>query len=374
MARFELPTLDHLRELGEPREHAITIYARTSPSPDEREGSRLNAKSAFDSAIRTLRDKGLRHNEEEVLREQWEKVVGDDAWGHLSRSLAIFLEPDHVEVFALPNQLENQLQVGRYFDLGQIARAVSTPQTAYALTLSANGWNLWEATATTIATEIELREDHGPDASESAKPASRRTNGFSSRLEGDEGKKVLLEQYAHRVAEAVRSELGHLDPHGTRPLFVFAADPLLDLYRNLESTRRVVAVHGNPDDLRADQVDSTIREHMPAINAEINTALVDRIADGVARGTVATDVADIAKAATLGAVATFVYDFTVDILGRIDSQTGDLTYTDDGYDLLSKIVITVLTNGGEVIPVRADEITHTLWNRTAIASLRHPLT
>ena len=133
MARFELPTLDALRELGEPRENAITIYAETSPAPDERDGSVLNVKSAFDRAIRSLRDNGIRHAGESALREQWDKVLGDEAWMRLSRSLALFVSPDRADVYVLPNRLENQMQVGTYFDLGQLVRAVVTPQSALSL-------------------------------------------------------------------------------------------------------------------------------------------------------------------------------------------------------------------------------------------------
>ena len=46
-----------------------------------------------------------------------------------------------------------QTQMGAYFDIGQLVRAVMTPQEAYALTLSANGWNLWRATAAARALE-----------------------------------------------------------------------------------------------------------------------------------------------------------------------------------------------------------------------------
>ena len=244
MARFTLPTLDDLKELGAPRENAITIYAETSPAPDARDTSYLNAKSAFDQGIRTLRETGIRHAVEESLRAQWEKVRSDEVWGRLSRSVAIFLTPDQVEMFALPNRLENQSQVGSYFDLGQIVRAVTASQSAFGLTLSANGWNLWEATATTVATELELSGEHAVDAADATNRATIRDRGHVRRLVGDEGKKVLLEQYAKRVAEAVKAELAPRDPHGERPLFLFAADPLLDLYRNVESTRRVVAVPG----------------------------------------------------------------------------------------------------------------------------------
>ena len=48
------------------------------------------------------------------------------------------------------------------------------------------------------------------------------------------------------------------------------------------------------------------------------------------------------------AVSTLVYDFTVDILGHLDDSTGAITYDDGqgGYDLLSRIVVTVLDRGG----------------------------
>lgn len=374
MARFELPTLDALRELGEPRENAITIYAETSPAPDERDGSVLNVKSAFDRAIRSLRDNGIRHADESALREQWDKVLGDEAWMRLSRSLAVFVSPDRADVYVLPNRLENQMQVGTYFDLGQLVRAVVTPQSAYALTLSANGWNLWEATPTTVASEMDLRGEYGTDAADATNRATIRDRGHVRRLVGDEGKKLLLEQYAHRVAEAVATELDHVDPNAARPLFLFAADPLLDLYRNAEKRRRVMVVAGNPDELRADQIDSAIRRLLPALNAEQHNARVARIADGAGKGLVATDLVDVARAAANGAVATLVYDFTVDILGHLDNATGELTYADDGYDLLSKIVVTVLDRGGDVLAVRADEIDHPIWNGQALAGLRYPLT
>ena len=92
-----------------------------------------------------------------------------------------------------------------------------------------------------------------------------------------------------------------------------------------------------------------------------------------ARGLVATDVADIARAAVAGAVSTLVYNFTVDILGRLDDTTGEVSYGDDGYDLLSRIAVIVLDKDGEVIAARPEEITADIWNNTAVAALRFPL-
>jgi hypothetical protein len=193
------------------------------------------------------------------------------------------------------------------------------------------------------------------------------------RLVGDEGKKVLLETYAKRVAEAVQSELGHADASASVPLFLFATDPLLDLYRGVDRKRQIIAVPGAPDELRPDRIDNAIREALSTLNAQRNNSRVDVIANGVGRGLVATDVADIARAAVAGAVSTLVYNFTIDILGRLDDTTGEVGYGDDGYDLLSRIAVIVLDKDGEAIAARPEEITAGIWNNTAVAALRFPL-
>ncbi|MCB0951059.1 MAG: hypothetical protein KDB44_17660 [Mycobacterium sp.] len=373
MTRYQLPDTADLSRLGEPHEHAITVYAETLPGPDHRENNLLTAKSAVDRALRTIRDGGARHAVEQQLRDRWQEIADSDLWARLSRSLAIFIADDVHEVFVLPNALKNQSQTGSYFDIGQLVRAVTTPQEAYALTLSANGWNLWRATASTRAEELPLTDDYAGDVAEATNRATVRDRGYARRLVGDEGKKVLLHTYAKRVSEAVESELGQLDPSSRRPLFLFATDPLLDLYRALDHKREIVAVPGASDELRPDQIDVTIRESLSARNAERTNKLVDDIGDGVSRGLVATDIVDIGRAAVAGAVSTLVYDFTVDILGRLDDSNGKVTYADDGYDLLSRIAVTVLDHGGEVIAVRPDEITAGIWNGTAVAGLRFAL-
>ncbi|MGB0878254.1 MAG: hypothetical protein ACPHCN_10415 [Mycobacterium sp.] len=373
MTRYQLPDTADLSRLGEPHEHAITVYAETSPAPDQRENSLLTAKSAVDRALRSIRERGASHAVEQQLRDRWKDIAESDLWLRLSRSLAIFIADDFHEVFVLPNALQNQSQVGAYFDIGQLVRAVTTPQAAYALTLSANGWNLWRATASTRAEELPLVGEHAADVSEATNRATVRDRDHVRRLVGDEGKKVLLETYAKRVGEAVESELGHVDSSSSRPLFLFATDPLLDLYRSFDHKREIVVVPGAPDTLRPDQIDAAIRESLPALNARHTNKRVNDIGDGVSRGLVATDIVDIGRAAADGAVATLVYDFTVDILGRLDDADGSVTYDDDGYDLLSRIAITVLDKGGEVIAVRPDEITADIWNGTAVAGLRFAL-
>ncbi len=376
-AQYQLPTLDDLTRLAEPHELAITIYVATSPIVSERTTSQTTAKSAFDACIEKVRDAGMRHSTETVLRQQWESVVNDELWSRMSSSLAIFVSEDSAEVFVLPNDLTNQHQVARYFDLGQLVRTVTAPQQAYALTLSSNGWHLWGATATTRAAKLELTGSYPTDAADATHRESVRGPQPSNRSTGDEARKQLLEMYAKRVADAVDSELGRLDPKGEAPLFLFATDPLLDLYRSVDKRRKIIPVPGGPDELKDFQIDEKIRDRLTGLNAERISARLEKIGNDVAAGLVLSDVGDIARAAVAGAVDVLVYDFVVDILGRLDDVSGEVTYaggdTSDAYDLLSRIAMKVMAGGGEVIAVRRDEVSADVWNGTTVAHLRYPL-
>ena len=374
MPRFHLPDVADLLRLGEPREYAITIYAETAPGPDQRDTGHVTAKSAFDRAIRELREHGVPPDVEQRLRLQWQQISESELWLQLSRSLAIFIADDFHEVYVLPNALVTASQVGTYFDIGQLMRAVTTPQEAFALTLSGNGWNLWRATATTRAEELPLVGEHPVDVADATNRATVRDRDHVRRLVGDEGKKLLLETYAKRVADAVAAELGRIDPAAKTPLFVFATEPLLGLFRGLEHRYDTVPVPGAPDELRPDQIDDAIRTSLAEVNAARTSAVADKAGDGVARGLAATDLADIGRAAVAGAVSTLIYDFTGDVLGHLDDGTGQVTLDDGGYDLVSRIALTVLDKGGDVIAVRPGEVDADIWNGTALASLRYALT
>ncbi|GED98506.1 baeRF11 domain-containing protein [Gordonia crocea] len=372
MARYEFPTTAELIEMGAPQENAVTVYLPATAA--EHEVAKTTVKSSMDEAIRTLRERGANHALETAFRERSAEILADDCWHRLSRSLAIFSTAEKAEIFVVPNNLAHQLQVSKYFDLGQFVRAVAGPQDAYALTVSAHGWNVWHASADEVAHEFEIDAEGIGDVAEATNRATVRGRAAVRRLQGDEGNKVLLESYAKQVAETVGLALNRDDPTGQRPLFLFAADPLQDMVGHVGfGTREVVVVPGSPDELRADQIDEAIRSRLDGINAARASTTVNTIADGVGKGLVATDLVDIARAAVGGSVDTLVYDFTVDVLGRLHNDTGALEYSDDGYDLLSRIAIVVLANGGTVVPVRAADIDAEIWNGTAVARLRHPL-
>lgn len=379
----QLPSSEDLDRLSARTEHAVTVYVPTSPNPQERRVSQTTVKSAVDDAIRRLKQDGAPHAVVEKLRAQWESVDRDsELWGTLSSSLAIFLAPDINEVFVLPNSLLPQSQLADYFDLGQLLRSVTFPHEAYALTLSANGWGLWHATTEARIIQVELDGDHPEDAADATNRDSIRGRDKNRGLVGDEGKKTLLDAYARRVAEAVTDELNRRRPAADTPFFVFGVEPLLSQFTE-HFGRKVIQVQGAAERLSPDQLDEGVRRELGRVHAERADARLHAIADTVSSGLVATELDDIATAATRGLVHTLLFNFTVDIYGRIDEAAGTvervgpgqqaLTGGDAAYDLLSQIALMVLRQGGTVLAVRDDEVSHLIWNSVAVAQLRAPL-
>ena len=78
MTRYQLPDIADLIRLGDRHERAITVHAETSPNPDERENSLLQAKSAVDRALRTIRAGGAWHATEEQLRSRRAEIAESD--------------------------------------------------------------------------------------------------------------------------------------------------------------------------------------------------------------------------------------------------------------------------------------------------------
>jgi hypothetical protein len=384
-ARYELPKPEDFVRLSQRHDYAVTIYAETSPVVGEREASFTRVKSAYDASVEDIKRAGASFAVREWFRTQWEEIAADDElWGNLTASLALFVAPDGVEIFALPNRLETQRQVASYFDLGQLFRSITFPQRAFALLVSANEWSLWLATDTERATRLDVADHHPADVSEATHRGPDGGADNVRRLIGEEGKKVLLDAYAKRVSDAVVAELKQRGEDSRQIVFVFAAEPLLSMLtaRGL-GVWRVLPVPGAPDRLESADIDRALRERLAQLNAAEVQRRVEEIADEVSSGRVETQLAVIARAAAESAVDTLVFDFGVDVFGTLDPDSGEIALAPAGermmadgseaYDLLSAVAVTVAGRGGTVLAVREGEVTSPLWNGESLARLRYPL-
>jgi hypothetical protein len=383
--QYTLPHAEDFSRLAQRRAHAISIYVATSPVIAERERSFTATKSAFDEALERIKASDAPTAVRVAFENEWRAIAADEQlWGRLAASLAIFVAPDVSEIFVLPNRLEDQLQVSDYFDIGQLLRAVTFPQEAYAVLLSVNEWSLWFATASDRAARqsVEVDAPKNFDEAEAREPIQGREE--MGRLVGGEGRNALLKSYARRVNDAVTAELTRRDPAESHVVFLFAAEPLLSMFTGLGVHRRtVLPVPGASDRLGAAQIDAAMRERLSDWNAKSAQDHLDTIANQSGAGLVESELSMIARAAVGGAVDTLIFAFTAEVNGTVDDSSGALQYApgngqtmpdgEPSYDLLSRIAVIVLERGGRVIAVRDDEVNSPLWNGTAIAGLRYAL-
>ena len=389
---YELPTTADFAALAGPHHPAITIYASTSPVVSERERSEVAVKSAFDDAIEQVKASGASAAEVDELRRARDAIVLDQQlWGNLARSMAIFVAPGFSEVFVLPNRLDDAVHVGSHFTLGQLLRAPSQDQEAYAVAISANEWSLWHATPTDRAAQMPVEPTLPKNAEEAANrepggAGTKRVGGHGDRGTSEEDKRAaMLDIYAKRVADAVRQELQVHDPDERVPLFVFATEPTLSGFmERAHNHRRMVAVPGGPDRLGPAEIDEALRMQLATLNINEADAALHGLTEGSA-GRVERDLAAIGRLAADGAVETLWFDFTTSVNGTLDHESGAIEFAtgngegeslQDGTlagDVLPQLALLVIAKGGKVVTVRSDDLDDNVWSGPAMAELRYAL-
>ncbi|MDQ0576779.1 baeRF11 domain-containing protein [Agromyces albus] len=396
---YELPTTADFAALAGVHDPAITIYVSTSPVVSERERAEVGVKSAFDDAIEQVRAADAAGPVVAEFRAERDRILADQQlWGSLARSMAIFVAPGFSEIFVLPNRLDDAVHVGSHFTLGQLLRAPSQDQEAYALTLSAHEWGLWHATPVERAAKLDVDPAGTANLDEATnrEPGEERPRGVhrgtgstsqggASRLTGDEGRKTLLDLYAKRVSDVVRRELQQRDAEERVPLFVFATEPLLSLFiERHRNGRRVVALAGAPDRLGGAEIDDAARQQLAKLNIREAESALRQLREGTA-GRVERDLAAIAREAADGAVECLWFDFTTSVNGTLDRESGAVQFAkgngageelNDGThagDLLPQLALLVMAKGGKVVTVRSDDLDGDVWSGPAMAELRFAL-
>ena len=130
-------------------------------------------------------------------QEQFDDLLEDDAfWHQLAVSLAVFATADSLRTFRLPNRLVSMVEVSDRFHLKPLLRSVTFPQAALVLALAQGSVRLIEVAADVPPFEVHVADL--PSALENMGRAPIR------RLQGDEGQKVRMRQYARHVDTAIR--------------------------------------------------------------------------------------------------------------------------------------------------------------------------
>ncbi len=368
----DIPTRADLERLLSDRDTAcVSIYLPTAP-----EGSgdpdRIEFKDLSAEALRQLDAASLERHALDDLRDALDDLAEDaDFWARQAHSLAVFATPSGVRTFQVANRLSPTVEVSDRFHVKPLLRSATFPQAAFVLALSQNAARLVEVSPD--APPVEVKVPGMPrDAASAVGKSSIADRSPDRRIQGSEGQKVRLRQYARRVEEALRPVLAGLD----LPLILAGSGPLESIFRSVSTYPHIARgiVAGNPVEKSDAELAEASRRVLDELYADELRDLRALYEQRVPQGRASDDLAAIARAATFGAVDTAFVDIDDTLPGFVDETDGALTLDDSddavNYGVVDEIARRVLLARGRVLAVRREDVP---GPGPAAALLRYPV-
>jgi hypothetical protein len=374
MLHVDVPSLAELKALIATRADAcLSIYVQTTPQTQHVSQSRVQFGNLVKQGLGLLEEAGVDKRRRALLETECAALADDDNfWKFQAHSLAVLATPDSLRTFRLATAVKDTVQVADRFLLKPLLRAIAFPQTAYILALSENAVRLIKIYPDLPPLEVKVT---GLPASAADAVGRASVNNLSqnTRLANSEGQTVLLRQYARQVDGALRHVLAGQD----LPLILAATKPLDSIFRNLNSYPALLksAIVTSPDRMSDGELataarpilDQHYQDDVAIAKAQFETRVGDRRAT--------TDMAEIARAATMGAISLLMVDIDKTIAGTVSDTDGALSLPQVAapldYDVLDEIAGRAILSGARFLALREGD----LPDKAPLAAiLRYPLT
>lgn len=354
MLHTDIPTRGELKSLADVTDPwCVSIYTPTEPDTADPDRNRI----AFSNQVRRALDRVTDTAARAALEEGFDAHIDDAAfWRFQSRTLVVLATPTRIRTYRVPNQLNASETVGNRFYLKRLLRAVTFPQTAFVLALAEGGVRLVEVSADRPARTVPV-PGLPTSAADHAGKASLGDRAPKRRVQGDEGRKMRARQFARAVDTELREVLAGRDT----PLILAAAEPINALFRSVNSYDNLLdeSIPGNPEHTSDHELAERSREVLDRHYAAQLADLVELFELRRGEGLAATDVSDLARAASAGSVGTLLVDIDASVPGTV-TPDGAVTFADaepgDSPGILDEISRRVLLTGGEVLAVRAVDL------------------
>jgi hypothetical protein len=270
-----------------------------------------------------------------------------------------------VRAYRLANRLEPAAVVGEQFFVKPLLRSITLPSAGFVLALAQGSVRLLEFGPDYGPIEVEVPDlPANLDSFVETVPGAEGASAFG--VLSPEGQSSRLRKYARQVDRAVRAALRGED----LPVVLAAAEPLASVFRSVSTLPNLTeeTVSGNPEAMPDHELVAAARRVLDAVYASQVRELGELFGQREGQGRTATDLADVAKAATFGAVDVLVVDIDQVVPGVLGDD-GSLELTESGsHDVVDLVARRVLLTGGRVVAVRADEVP---GGREAAAILRY---
>lgn len=335
---------------------SVSVYVTTDPASTG-DAERIEFKNLSGEAIRQLRDTEVSTADLAPMEEEIADLIDDDAfWRYQARSLAVFVTLQSLVTFRLPNRLVAAVEVSDRFFLKPLLRSVTFPQVALVLALAQGSVRLVEVTSD--AGPWEMPVDGLPtDVASAVGKSSIADRAPSGRIQGSEGQKVRMRQYARAIEQALRPILAGADV----PLILAGTEPMDSIYRSVNSYPGLAStsISGNPEAVTDMELAARARAVLDGLYQQELVLVHELWERRRGQERTLTDIAEVARAATFGAVDTVLVDIDDIVPGTVDDQTGAVAFGPEGattYGVVDEIARRVWLNGGRVLAVRQDDI------------------
>jgi Bacterial archaeo-eukaryotic release factor family 11 len=333
---------------------AVSVYLPTEPASSG-EGERI----AFRNLVRTALDQFAEVDKRDlaVLEDAFADLEEDDEfWRHQARTLAVFATPGWVRTFRLPNRLVERAVAGERLYVKPLMRAVTFPQTAFVLALAQGGVRLLE-TVPDAAPEVVRVPDMPSNVASAVGKSSIKDRAPARKLQGTEGQKVRMRQYARQIDHALREVL---PGHGV-PLVIAATEPLDAIFRSVCRYSDVVpeTVEGSPESTSDLDLVAAARDVLDRYYAGRLAELKDLFAQRSSQNRTSLDVATVARLATQGAVDALFLDIDAVVPGTVAAD-GAVTFADDlapdTIGVVDEIARRAWLSGARLVAVRREDV------------------
>jgi Bacterial archaeo-eukaryotic release factor family 11 len=347
---------------------SVSIYLATDPASTGA-AERIELKNLASEAVDQLRRVDAGRDQIAAIDEELTDLVDDEAFlRHQAHCAAVFATPDSLTTFRLPHRLTSLVEVSDRFHVKPLLRAVTFPQLAFVLALAQGSVRLIEVAPDIRPAEVEIA-DLPLDVASAVGRSSISDRAPSRRVQGSEGQKLRMRQYARQVDQALRPFLNGVEV----PLILAASEPIATIFRSVNAYPGLApeTIPGNWEAQSDAELAQRARAVLDRLYAEQLREVRELYALRASEQRAASDVAEVARAATYGSVDTVLVDIDAVVPGSI-TASGAVSFGDanaDRYGVVDEIARRVWLSGGRVLAVRRDDIP---GREPVAAILRYP--
>ena len=349
----------------------LSLYQPTHPAHPEKQQDVIRFRNLVKSLEASLLQQGRSARDAAVLLAPLRDLADDrEFWNHVLQGLAVLRDAGSTHVYRLQRAVPELAIVADSFHTKPLLRIRQSADRYQVLALNRARARLFEGNRDALdEIDVSALMPASPEAAGEARDAERATRVYGATTaegttrHGTGGERSLRDDDTERYFRAVdRAVAEHYSRPSGLPLLLAALPEHHSLFRRVSSNPQLldVALDVHPDDLPATEFrERAWQAILPSYVARL-AALLDAVHAATARQQGSLDLADVARAARQGRVATLLIDADRHVAGTLDAATGAIALEPmadaAGADLLDDVGEQVLRTGGEVVVVPAERM------------------